>query len=299
MNKKFVASLVFLALVGSGLSFSSAFAKENDNKNRAEHAREARATGSTLEIHIFDDGKVLVRGAKVASIASSSFTAVTAWGSPSLNWTAMTDANTHFVRKSGGASSLSEISVGDFVSFNGSLDSASTGLVVKATSVKNWSVWKKHASFYGTVSSVSSSSMNFVLAAENNINLTVIVSASTTIKKGDSTGVFADILVGSKVTAQGLLNTQTNVLEAEKVKVHLSGAVRTTLEGKIKTLPGATAPTTMMITAGRIDYTVNISVDTSVLNALWLRLPLASMRVCDGIRVYGTVNANATVDATV
>ncbi len=117
--------------------------------------------------------------------------------------------------------------------------------------------------------------------------------------KGGIVGIFADIAVGVKVAAQGLWNTITNTLSADHVKVNLQSenhettAGKTTLEGKVKSV------NPLVMTSGGTDYTVNIASDTSVLNALWLRLPIASVSVGDTIRVYGKVNTNATIDATV
>ncbi len=306
MNKKFIVGLAAVVLaVSAGFSYqASVFAKDNGKhgNDEAEQARGAHATGSTLEVHISDNGAVLVRGAKVTSVTSSSLAATTAWGPVSLNWTVIVDANTRFGKKDRGVSSLAGISVGDVVSFSGSLDSSASSLTVRADAIKDWSaqsVPKKHSTFDGTVLSANASSSTFVLGTEEQGNITVAVTSSTTIMKENSVGTFADITAGLKVTVKGMWNASTNQLEADSVKVHLAGAVRTTLEGRIKTLPGTVLPTTMTITVGQVDYKVNIDSDTSVLNSLWLRLPLGAMRIGDDIRVYGTVNVGATVDATV
>lgn len=314
MIKRTNALILPLALIFViSAAFLPAYAKDKDknnkgkgDENKSEHAleirqlKEANEIGSTLEVHIQDNGKVLVRGAKVTAISGNTISAVTAWGSVILNWNINVDSNTELVRRFGGISSVSEISVGDFISFNGILlTTASSPFTVQAKVLKDWSIQKKYASFYGTVQSIANGTQSFVLATEEKGNLTVVVSSSTKIKKGDVSGIFADLAVGQKVTVQGLYNNLTNNLEADSVKIHLAGVTRTTIEGTFKTAASGTPPTTMILNSHSVDYTVNISVDTSILNNLWLKIPLASIKVGDNVRVYGAVNTNNTIDATV
>lgn len=273
---------------------------DNEQERGEKQFKEAQAIGSTLEIHITDKGKVLVRGAKVASISGNTINTTITWGSAIFNWAVVTDSSTEFVRRYGGASGVSEISVGDFISFQGALDtSVASPITVKAKIVKDWSIQKVRATFYGIVKSVDATAKSFVLASEDKGDITVMVSDSTKIKKGSGTGVFADIAIGAKVTAAGLFNNLSKVLEANEIKIHLPTAIRTTLEGKIKSISATTSPATIVVTSEDKDYTVNVSIGTSILNKSWLKADLSSFKVGDKIRVYGTVNADLTVDATV
>ena len=295
MKIKYLAYSGIMALSLASLALFTA-ADENGEKQ----LKEARSVGSTLEIHVTDNGKVLVRGAKVTSVSGNTINASTTWGSAVFNWAVVTDSSTEWVRRFGGASAISEVSVGDFISFQGVLDTTiGSPITVKARVVKDWSIQKKHASFYGLIKSVDASAKTFVLTSEDKGDISVKISDTTKITKGNTVGTFSDITVGSKVTASGLYNTESKVLEADSVKIHLPTAIRTTLEGKIKSITGTTPPTTIIVTSKNKDYTVNVSVDTSILSALWLTSNLNSYHVGDGIRVYGTVNADLTVDATV
>ena len=70
----------FVTVVALGLMFSFAPAVHADNDKNEEHEKERKeikATGSTLEVHISDNGKVLVRGAKVTSVSGSTINATT------------------------------------------------------------------------------------------------------------------------------------------------------------------------------------------------------------------------------
>lgn len=298
-----------VALVASLSTASMAVATDEmrggDMMKRGEMMQrdQVRAIGSTLEVHFLDNGKVLVRGAKVTGVNGTTVNAVTAWGSVVLNWAIMTDGNTEIIRRYGGKSVISEISVGDFVSFQGSLDTTvSASYTVHATVLKDWSIQKRSATFYGTVKTVNSSTgslMTFVLATEERGDQTIMVTSSTKIMKGIVPGVFADIVVGAKITTRGLWDNVANTLQADEIKIHSPGVVRTTIEGTIKSIAGTTAPTTMILTAGGKDYTVKIDANTSLLNTLWLRTTLETFHVGDKIRVYGAVNTDATVDATI
>ncbi|MDO8522866.1 MAG: DUF5666 domain-containing protein [bacterium] len=296
MRLKHIAYSGVVALSLASLALFAAQADERGDKQ----FREAQAVGSTLEIHVTDSGRVLVRGAKVTSISGSTINATATWGSAVFNWGVVTDSSTEWVRRSGGNSSISEVSVGDFISFQGALDTTvASPITVKAKVVKDWSIQKRHGAFSGSVKNVDGTAKTFVLASEERGDVVVKVLDSTKIKKGKDAGVFTDITVGIKLTAAGLYNDQTKILEADEIKIHAPAAIRTTLEGKIKTAPGSAKPTTMIVTAGDKDYTVSISVDTSVLGNLWLVANLSSFKVGDKVRVYGTVNTDLAVDATV
>ncbi len=292
-------SLAFALVIGAVVP---AYADNDKDKDEHKQALEAREVGSMLEVHITDKGNVLVRGAKVTAISGNTISAATTWGSASISWNVVTDSGTEFIRRFGGKSSISEISVGDLVSFNGTLQtSVASPFTVQAKIVKDWSVQKQNATFSGTVQSVDATTQSFVLAAEKRGNITVLVSTTTVIRKGDSAGAFSDIVAGVKATASGLYNNLTSRLEAEKVIIQVPKPVTMTLEGKIKTPPvNPAAPSTMVATFKDRDYTVNIATDTSILNVFWLRIPLTSLKAGDNVRIYGLVNtASSTIDATV
>ena len=272
------------------------------NENQMEHAdqndRDARDAGTKLEVHLTDNGKVIVRGAKITAINGTSLTATTTWGSVVMSWTVNTDNSTNFVRRFGGSSGVSEMAVGDIISFKGNLVSGTASPVtVLAKTLKDWSIQKKNATFEGNVSSITGTS--FVLARNNNTSVTVNTTSATQITKGNLAGVFADITVGAKVSTTGIFNNLTNVLDASKVNVKILQPEAMTKEGTIKSIAGTTAPTTLVLTSGGTDYTVRIVATTSILTNNWLNSTLTNFVIGNNIRVYGIVNADNTIDATV
>lgn len=236
-NKKLLLSFMAFALVASGAFAAVAQAKnggDDDDKFDdskmglklgvmmkdkwyGEHKEMVNKKGSPFEVHINNDGSVVVRGGKVAALSGTTITALTEWNGAMLNWNINTDANTKFIELKNGQSNISQVKVGDFISFTGNLMAGPT-FTVQAKSVKNWSVMPQ---------------------------------------------------------------------------------VKTTVEGKVVTVPGATAPTTFTLKSGDKAYSVKVSATTSVLNAKWLTATLGSFQVDNKVRVYGVINADNTIDATV
>ncbi len=267
--------------------------KERTNKE------EAKELGSTYEVHFFNDGKVLVRGAKVTSVSGNTINATSTWGTVVLSWAVDTTNTSSFVRRYGGQSTIAEVAVGDYLSFEGALVTTSTSPIgVSAKSIKNWSVQKKNAVFEGTVKSVDSANSKFVLTTEKSGDITVVTNASTKFKKGNAVGTFADVLVGGKVMARGVYNNQLLQLAAEEVRVKVPETQSVAKEGTIKSIASTTAPTSMVVTIGGIDYTVNVATTTSVLNNSWVAVALSTYQVGNSVVVHGPVNGT-TIDATV
>ncbi len=302
---------LYYVVAGSLLVFSlgifSLVGAENDNKQGDEDGmrnfKAAHSTGSTLEVHIFDDGKVLVRGAEVTGVSGNVISAHTKWGSVNMDWAVNADTGSKFVRKFGGVSSISEVAIGDFISFHGSLVSTtSSPLTVNADVVKDWSIQKKEANWNGTVKSVDTGAMSFVLDPEDGADVTVLVTSSTSIKKGEDAGVFADITVGAKVSARGVWDTVSGKLTATKIKIASASSSdgkekeKTVTGGVIKSI-GST--TSFIMTSGDKDYTVKINSETSVLNNLWLGVNFSTFKVGDKVQAYGAINSDMSIDATV
>ncbi len=288
------------AAVLAGVTMLSALAlAENDDHDKMMQHEEIRKVGSTLEVHISDNGNVLMRGAKVTKINGSTITAANTWGSATLSWTVNTNSNTSFIRRFGGTSSLSEISVGDIVSVQGTLVTTTSELTIQAKTVKDWSIQKQNASVSGTIESVNSSDGSFMLKKEEGTVIKVMVGSATDIKKGDQKIAFADLKTGTTIRVTGLLNTAQNVLEASQVKAPAENVQsKQTLQGKVKSVTTTSGAMSLVLTVDNTDYTLKIASDTSILNVLWLRTPLTNFKEGDTVRVYGAVTGT-TVDATV
>ena len=312
--KSFLAFAV-LSIVGSALFMSPefAFAKKDTDKGGDDDShgkkelrvdmRDKRGddipSGSSIQIN--NNGKSVFQNIKVDSVsASSTIHGIISWGSFSLRVRIETDGNTNFMRRFNGNSSIAEISVGDFLTVHGMLRADTADLfMVRATYIKNWSVQKRNASFFGRVLSMSASSTSFMLDAEDRGLQTIIVGSSTEIMKAGVHVAFSDIKMGDKINVQGVWNNLQNTLDAKKIKIFVDHAIlQRVFEGKLQSVASTTAPTTIVIRKSETDYTVQIVPDTSILNKLWARATLSQFLVGHKIRVYGALEGT-TINATV
>lgn len=124
---------------------------------------------------------------------------------------------THLTKASGGRMKVSEMSVGDdlrmVVKFNtdGSLD---------LRELKDNSLHVlRHKK--GIIESINATLKSFVLKQENR-NLTVKTDAGTKFSsRGNTSTSFSNLQVGSKVMVKGVVNTNTNIVNATTVKISL------------------------------------------------------------------------------
>src|SRR3989344_3776511 len=202
----------------AALAFAPVIASADNDKNKGENNRPAT---QRVEVAITDSGNVLVRGAKVTAISGSTITAVTTAGASTLTWTVTTDGSTSFVTSTGSGSSLAQISVGDTISFAGAL--SGSGLSVKATAVKDWTLGANERSIVGTVQSVNSAGNSLTITNgkdndNDNKKVTTIQFTASTVISGAGT-TFGSIVAGDKVKATGTVNADGTILTATAVTV--------------------------------------------------------------------------------
>jgi hypothetical protein len=295
-----VSRSLIVALLGSALVITPALVFAQDSESHTSHT--VTPVSSAVDVQIRNDGKVAVHGAKVTGISGTTITAQTVWGSTTLAWTVNTNSSTKFLRRSDSGSSVAEISVGDYLDFNGTLDTTQAGLVVNASMVRDASIQKMNASFSGTVQSIATSTNSFALLTHNRGVVTVTTTSSTTITKGGATG-FSAIMVGDKLTAFGLYDNNAHTLAASKIAVSVSEILQKhTFEGKLQSAIGTTSlPTAFALIIGNTVYTVNVALNTPILGKTWATINLGSFQAGDNVRVYGSVEANnlTTIDAVV
>lgn len=142
-NKLFVpiavlgSSIVFLSLflfqAHADTLFSNMFAVSDVSSAPAGTVNLAPqnvpiATASTtvahtqmIEMHIANDGLVLLRGAQVVSVSGNSVHVALLWGTSNFAWDLEITSNTKFLGSSGEKESLSQLAVGDTVTATGML----------------------------------------------------------------------------------------------------------------------------------------------------------------------------------
>ena len=76
-----------------------------------------------LEVHIANNGFVLIRNATITSISGTTIEAEITWGSSTLTWEVQTDGKTDFVRSDGEKGTLTGLTEGNIITITGELDS--------------------------------------------------------------------------------------------------------------------------------------------------------------------------------
>ena len=168
------------------------------------------------------EGKALIRGAKVSSLSGSTVNASLALGTSTLSFTVNTDGNTKFYNRLGKAGALSDIAVGDTITFGGSLEG--TGLTVRAVAVKDFTGAVTNVTLSGKVDAINLSGLSFTMDKSKSGNgmdgkITVQTNASTTITMNGAALPFASILAGDKAKATGNLNADGTVLSATTLEI--------------------------------------------------------------------------------
>lgn len=206
-NTKKIISYVTAATLA--LSIAGVVAANN-------HKNPVHALGSTLEIHMYDSGKVLVRGAKVSSVSGSTINATTSFGAYGVAWSVKTTNDTKLISRFKGNISLADVKVGDYISFQGSLDTTAVQPTVNAMLVKDWSVQNnvniERKIFQGTLQSIAGTVVptTFVLKV-GNANYTVNVPANISILNKNWLQVsLANFQVGDMIRVYGAVQANND-----------------------------------------------------------------------------------------
>lgn len=130
----------FVAAVGSTFFAFSLFAFLFSFPPQSAAARESVEVANTaaaskhlrpLEMHIANNGLILLRSARVVAVDGKTITVSTTWGSAEFIWLIRTNATrfesrdfgTRFIGRDNQKSTLGEVRVGTLVTVNGTLDS--------------------------------------------------------------------------------------------------------------------------------------------------------------------------------
>ncbi|RJQ36863.1 hypothetical protein C4552_03170 [Candidatus Parcubacteria bacterium] len=254
-------------------------------------------------VSINNNGKILVRGAEVTSVASSTVTAASKWGSAQIVWTLQHDGGTEFVRYNGGRGGIGDIQVGHIISFSGNVvQNTASPFTVDPDVIRSWSLQRVRINQLGRVISIDAGAKRFVVEADQRDrgNVTVAVSDSTTfMKAGSATTTFSTLKVNDLVTVSGVWDQSSNTLNAEQVKIYVEER-RTFENGRLQSLSSSTTPpTTMVVRFGNREYTVKVETDTKIYTRSWLELTnLSNFQSGHHIRVYGVADGT-TIDAGV
>jgi len=150
---------------------------------------------------------------EVTAISGSSLT-VTKEG---VTYTVNTDSSTIFRRRFGGKSQLSEISANDTVNVLGKWQNEEKTQVL-ATHIRDLSIQKRHAVFFGTVRTKTDTSL--VLTTVNRGEQTVMISSSTKLVNRKMEEIkMSDIQIGHRIRVKGIWDiTNKTISEVTQIK---------------------------------------------------------------------------------
>lgn len=196
-------ALLLTAFFGMSPAVASA-----DSKSRVE----------TPSVSMNAEGKILVKQAKVTSVSGAVINASITLGSGTLSFTVNTDSATKFYSRSQNTGALSDIAVGDMVTFGGNLQGSN--LTVQALAVKDLTGTVTNATIHGKVESINTTGLSLVLdKSGNDRKVTVQTNSSTTISMNGAVLPFGQILAGDKIQANGSLSADGLVLTATSLTV--------------------------------------------------------------------------------
>ena len=236
------------------------------------------------------------------------------------------DEHTKLVRHFGGASALSEFSVGDMVSVRGHFEtlgaatSSSANAVITASEVRDESI--QHADKKGFITSVDTSAKTITLNWSEMLNIllekiTVQVTDATKISvPGKDSATFADLKVGQESQVSGVLNTRTNILKADSVKVISASTLPlgVTITGRLASAPSTTLPTTLTITIDGVtpersplsdqvkawlehNLTITVDANATLFDHVWNRITLSALAAGDKLYIGGQLLSDGSVHA--
>ncbi|MDP3986259.1 MAG: hypothetical protein U1C53_02030 [Candidatus Veblenbacteria bacterium] len=114
-----------------------------------------------------------------------------------------------------------------------------------------------------------------------------------------------DIRVGNLLSVQGTLDTTVSqpTVNASWIKNWTNSPKPQTFEGTLKSVAGTTKPTSLVVTVGSADHTVNLTAETAVLNHWWSWANLADFVAGHKLQIFGTLTAGSSplgvINATV
>lgn len=266
----------------------------------------ARTVGSPIEIHVNDDGNVVVKGARIEQIAGTTIYAKVYWGEIFLRMTIRTTPGTDISKKTGTALRVADLKAGDFISFEGQFYSGSSAFDVMARKITNWSDQIERQEFSGVIADIPSNaagtSTTLVLRTKNNTLVPVIVNADTQITKGTLTIRFNELKKGDTVTsAFGPYDALTKTLTASAIKIYMSKEVLAprNYEGKLKVY--SPEQNIFFVDINGIEYQARMKTKSSILKANRQSADPKRFLAGDKVRFYGAPREGemTTVDAEV
>lgn len=252
---------------------------------------------SSAEMHVTKDGQVSVEGAKIIQFAGSTIYASTKWGQITVRWTIKTNPKTIFLRRAGEVTSIEELSLGDYLTVNGTMDGGSESIIITASKIRDMSIHKERSIFSGTIIDHATTTQGLILKTIYGNQISLHFSGNTIVAKGTRNIHWSEIQIGDKIiNASGTFDRASKILETNSATVFLEMTQfgKRNFQGTLKSLTGTTLPMTAIITVDGKDYNVEFSTDTAIMNKARESAPLARFIAGDTVRFYGAIQESNT-----
>jgi len=245
------------------------------------------------QLSIDRNGAVSLKGARIIQIAGSNMFVTTSWGSAKIRWVIVSSKDTVLTRRFGGATSINEFDIDEYVNVVGTMyGSGGDSLVIKATSIKNWSKENEPGEFSGTIANIDYNKRTFTLIVPDAPNVLVNAPSTLSVKKGARSISFGDMINGDRVLSTGgTFNVIDRSLAIDRIEIFQEQSIFTprNFQGTLKSLSATTLPTTATITIEGKDYTVYLTEKTVILNKLKEKASLQRYLIGDTVRLYGAI----------
>ena len=247
------------------------------------------------EINIDKAGKVSIVGAKVMQFAGSTIYTRVIWDNSFVRLIIKTNSATSMTRFFGEDIKLSDVSVGNYISVDGALESGADSLSVIANSLTNLSDRTKQDGFSGIITAIDPSLKNFTFYTKSQGFIKANISTNTSIILGSRTVDAAHLKLGDKIiSTTGTFDYTTKTLDAQSMEIYIDTSIfkPRNYSGALKVAPGRDLPTTMVVTIKSTDYLVKLNADTQIINNRRKPLELSRFIVGDSIVFYGAIQEN-------
>lgn len=256
----------------------------------------AAQANAAPELHIDAHGNISAKEVAVAQISGTTLFSRLSWGGNSfLRFTIVTDNATVVRKRYGEKSTVADIKEGHLLDVEGLLRFGSDSFQIAAEKIRNLSLEREQKDVSGTIQTINTASRSFYLTRKIRDPLTVQVTSDTVITKGVRNIGFDELVSGDAVlSARGVYDYPSNVLTAEKITVYQEKTIfkAKNFEGTLKRVEGTALPTTLIVTIGGKEYTVELNEKTKILSRTRKPATLARFVAGDTVRFYGAIAEN-------
>jgi len=244
------------------------------------------------DIQISQNGRFSAHNIVIMQKAGQNIFARATWGQAFIRITMLTNASTTIQKSHGEAASVSDLKEGDLLDVEGMLSTGADGILIVPSFIRDGALQTAPKTFSGNVVSVNKDASTFMLARPSLGTVTVRLSATAVITKGARTIPIQDLAAGDKiVSTAGTYDYSSNMLTATAVEVYQDKKLflPRNFQGTLKSISGASLPTTLGVMIDGTEYTVYLGTASSVLRNSRKPATLTRFVVGDTVRVYGSI----------